>query len=152
MGKSLHLPPGRVTKVEFNYMQFKRKKRLETPPDITPMIDVVFLLLIFFMLSTTFIVTPGLKITLPKSSAEQIKKEKEEVRILLSEAGDIYINEEKVDIDSLKGIFVEAAGKSRESVAVISADEKAAHGRVVEVMDAAKESGIMRLAIETKPK
>ncbi len=133
-------------------MQFKRNKRIETSPDITPMIDVVFLLLIFFMLSTTFIVSPGITITLPKSSSETIKKEKEEIKLVISEKGDIYIGKEKVDINSLKVIFLNASKTSRESIAIITAVEKAAHGRVVEVMDMAKKSGITRLAIETKAK
>lgn len=133
-------------------MQFKRNKRIETSPDITPMIDVVFLLLIFFMLSTTFIVSPGITISLPKSSSETIKKEKEEIKLAISEDGDIYMEKEKVDTDRLKSIFINASKSSLESIVIISADEKAAHGKVVEVMDLAKKSGISRLAIETEAK
>jgi biopolymer transport protein ExbD len=133
-------------------MHFKRKKRISTPPDITPMIDVVFLLLIFFMLSTTFIIHPGITITLPKSSAEEIKKEKEEIEVTISENGMIYIKEKEVTDEELKSIFAEAASSSMESVVIINADEKAKHGRVVLVMDSAKESGITKLAVATNPK
>ena len=133
-------------------MQFKRQKRIESPPDITPMIDVVFLLLIFFMLSTTFIVHPGITIQLPKSSAEEIKKEKEEIEVNITKDGVIYVKDKEVKLEELKAIFSEAATRSRESVVIINADERTSHGTVVSVMDSAKETGITRLAIATEPK
>ncbi|MBE9536049.1 MAG: biopolymer transporter ExbD [Proteobacteria bacterium] len=133
-------------------MKFKRNKRDEAPPDITPMIDVVFLLLIFFMLSTTFIVQPGINISLPKSSAEEIKKQKEEVEISISREGDFYLGEDKVNLEALKEAFINAAEMSIESVVIINADEKASHGDVVAVMDIAKESGITKLVVATASK
>ncbi len=133
-------------------MQLRRKKRIESPPDITPMIDVVFLLLIFFMISTTFINTPGIKITLPEATSEEIKIEKTTIRLAISDKGDIYIDEEKVDVTDLGNIFTSAAKEAKESIVIISADENASHGTVVEVMDSAKHSGITRLAIETQAK
>ena len=132
-------------------MKFKRAKRTEDPPDITPMIDVVFLLLIFFMLSTTFIVKPGLNISLPKSSAEEIRKQKEEVEVSISSSGDYYLGKDKITLETLKETFINAAKTSMESVVVINADEKASHGSVVAVMDIAKEAGITKLAVATAP-
>ena len=133
-------------------MKFKRNKRVENPPDITPMIDVVFLLLIFFMLSTTFIVKPGINISLPKSSAEEIRKQKEEIEISISREGGFYLDGDKVDLETLKERFINAAKTSIESVVIINADEKASHGDVVAIMDIAKESGITKLAVATTPK
>lgn len=133
-------------------MQLRRKKRIESPPDITPMIDVVFLLLIFFMISTTFINTPGIKITLPEATADEIKTEKTKIRLAISEKGEIYIDDEKVGMEALGNIFTRAATKAKESIVIISADENASHGTVVKVMDSAKHSGITRLAIETQAK
>ena len=134
-------------------MQLRRKKRIESPPDITPMIDVVFLLLIFFMISTTFIKdTPGIKITLPEATSDEIKTEKTKIRLVISDTGDIYIDDEKVGMESLDNIFTSAAKEAKESIVIISADENALHGTVVEVMDSAKHSGITRLAIETQAK
>ena len=133
-------------------MKFKRKNRTETAPDITPMIDVVFLLLIFFMLSTTFIVKPGINISLPKSSAEEIKKQKEEIEISISREGAFYLDGDKVDLETLEERFINAAETSIESVVIINADEKASHGDVVVIMDLAKESGISKLAVATDPK
>jgi biopolymer transport protein ExbD/biopolymer transport protein TolR len=133
-------------------MQLRRKKRIESPPDITPMIDVVFLLLIFFMISTTFINTPGIKITLPEATSDEIKTEKTTIRLAISEKGEIYIDDEKVGMEALGNIFASAAKEAKESIVIISADENASHGTVVGVMDNAKNSGITRLAIETQAK
>ena len=133
-------------------MQLRRKKRIESPPDITPMIDVVFLLLIFFMISTTFINTPGIKIMLPEASSDEIKTEKTTIRLAISDKGEIYIDDEKVAIEALGNIFTNAAREAKESIVVISADKNALHGIVVTIMDSAKNSGITRLAIETKAK
>ncbi len=116
------------------------------------MIDVVFLLLIFFMLSTTFIVKPGINISLPKSSAEEIRKQKEEIEVSISREGGFYLDGDKVDLETLKERFVNAAKTSIESVVIINADEKASHGDVVAIMDMAKESGITKLAVATAPK
>lgn len=133
-------------------MQLRRKKRIESPPDITPMIDVVFLLLIFFMISTTFINTPGIKITLPEATSDEIKTEKTTIRLAISNKGDVYIDDEKVSMEALGNIFASAAKEAKESIVIISADENASHGTVVKVMDSAKHSGITRLAIETQAK
>ena len=133
-------------------MQFKRSNKTVSPPDITPMIDVVFLLLIFFMLSTTFISKPGIDVSLPKASAEQIKKSKEELTVTISNNGDIYIKEKKVRLEELNEIFINAAATSEDSIVIINADEHVTHGRVVEIMDRAKEAGISKLAVATEQK
>lgn len=133
-------------------LKFKRSHRIENPPDITPLIDVVFLLLVFFMLSTTFIVQPGIKVTLPKSSAEKIKKEKDEIEVTIAKDGTLHVEGKEITLDRLKALFEESAAAGKESTAIINADESVAHGRVVEVMDIAKEAGISKLAIATETK
>lgn len=133
-------------------MKFKRNNKIVGAPDITPMIDVVFLLLIFFMLSTTFIVQPGITINLPKSSAEEMKKEKEEIDISISREGDFYLEGKKVTLQALYELFTKAAATSKESIVIINADEMTSHGSVVSVMDSAKEAGITKLAVATESK
>lgn len=133
-------------------MQFKRTKKIESPPDVTPMIDVVFLLLIFFMLSTTFIIKPGIDVSLPKSSADDIKKYKEEITVTISDKGEIYIEKKKVALDDLDSIFISAAAASGEAMVIINADEDVTHGTVVKIMDRAKKAGIARLAVATERK
>ena len=72
-------------------MQFKAIKRETSGFDLTPLVDVVFLLLIFFMLSTTFIVAPGIKVKLPKSSSTEISREKKEVRVVMTTDDKIFV-------------------------------------------------------------
>src|SRR6056297_304265 len=83
-------------------MVFRGKKREDLRVELTPMIDVVFLLLIFFMISTTFIKTPGLSVKLPEASTSVAEKEPEEVRVYLSKEGDIYLKDEKISLTALR--------------------------------------------------
>ena len=134
-------------------MGFRRRIQESPKVDLTPMIDVVFLLLIFFMISTTFIERPGLSIDLPTSSAEQIKQSKKEVQVYLAENGDIYLQREKVALDDLLQ-HLESFGSAatKKMTFLLMADKSARHGKVVQLMDAAKMAGFGSLAIATDKK
>ncbi len=131
-------------------MGFRRRK--DDPPkvDLTPMIDVVFLLLIFFMISTTFIERPGLNIDLPVSNTQQVKQNKEEIQVYLAENGDIYLQREKTNLVDLHGRLLslgpDITGKM---TFLLMADKSARHGKVVQLMDIAKTAGFGQLAIAT---
>jgi biopolymer transport protein ExbD len=127
-------------------------KRDESRFDLTPLVDVVFLLLIFFMLSTTFIVAPGIKVKLPKSSSTEISREKKEVRVVMAKDDKIFVEQKLVSIDELGKYLKKAVRESPEGMVIIQADERVLHGKVVEVMDVAKTSGFNKLAIATRPK
>ena len=133
-------------------MRFKPIKREESRFDLTPLVDVVFLLLIFFMLSTTFIVAPGIKVKLPKSSSTDISREKKEVRVVMAKDNKIFVQQKLVSIEELGKYLKKAARESREGMVIIQADERVPHGKVVEVMDVAKTAGFYKLAIATRPK
>ncbi len=133
-------------------MQFRQSRRDDARIDITPLVDMVFLLLIFFMLSTTFIVTPGIKVNLPEASAEKVSHEKKEVRVVITEDNRIFLERRLVTIQELRQQLAAVAQKDPQILVIIQADAKALHGRVVEAMDAAKTSGLNRLAIATQPK
>ncbi len=130
-------------------MQFKEKTDSDAHLDITPIVDTVFNLLIFFALSLNFIVTPGIKVNLPESSTEEIVREKEEIVIVIKQGNEIYINNSSVSIEQLFLILSESAQRNRETLIIIQADQKVSHGRVVKVMDTAKRAGLTRLAIAT---
>lgn len=133
-------------------MQFKPMKREESRFDLTPLVDVVFLLLIFFMLSTTFIVAPGIKVKLPKSSSTEVSREKKEVRVVMSQDDKIYVEQKLVSLEELGKYLTKAARENPEGMVIIQADERVLHGKVVAVMDVAKISGFNKLAIATRPK
>ena len=78
-------------------MWTRRKHSENANLDMTPLVDIVFLLVVFFMLSTTFIVLPGIKIDLPEASSETVRLEKEEIVLSIEKGGEIYFNKERVD-------------------------------------------------------
>jgi biopolymer transport protein ExbD len=133
-------------------MQFRRPRRDDARIEITPLVDMVFLLLIFFMLSTTFIVTPGIKVNLPQSSAEKVSQEHNEVQVVITEDNKVFVEDTLVDMGRLEQRLAEVARRTPQTLVIIKADAKSLHGKVVEVMDIAKQSGLNRLAIATQPK
>lgn len=133
-------------------MIFRERKRMELHIDVINMVDVFLSLLIFFMLSTTFIVSPGIKVNLPRSSVDVISREEKDVRIWIPMDGSLFLNKDPVSEGVLKerldGIFKE----NSQALVIIQADEAVTHGRVVEVMDLVRNSGLSRVAIATQPK
>jgi len=116
--------------------------------DMTPLIDVVFQLIIFFLLSSSFVLQPGIKVELPTVELPSGDKPKG-ISISILKNGQLFLEDEKVRIGDIKAKLIEL--KKKESLLIIKADRKAAHGKVVEVMAIAKEIGFNDIAIATKP-
>jgi biopolymer transport protein ExbD len=133
-------------------MAWLRKRREEPKVDLTSMVDVVFLLLIFFMISTTFVENPGLTIKLPESGAKRSTTEPKEVKVYLSAAGEISLGSQPVTLAELQQRLREYGAKGAAMTFVLYADAQSRHGRVVELMDAARAAGFGKLAIATEPK
>jgi len=131
-------------------MAFARRKREEPRVDLTPMVDVVFLLLIFFMISTTFVETPGISVQLPESSSQREIKVPEEFKVQVSKEGEIFIGEERLSLEELRVRLAGYGAKAGEMNFALYADREARHGRVVQVMDLAREAGFGKLAIATE--
>ncbi|MCD6423698.1 MAG: biopolymer transporter ExbD [Elusimicrobia bacterium] len=127
-----------------------RRKSKSVFPDTTPLADIVFLLLIFFMLSSTFIVSPGIKLKLPKAVSSEIELGRT-VIIEMPLGGGIFVNNAKVDFNELPQILDLTLSKAKEKVVIIKADKKIQHGFVVKVMDMAKIAGAQRIIIATEP-
>lgn len=118
--------------------------------DMTPMVDVVFLLLIFFMISTTFVETPGISVNLPESTLNVAEKEPEEIKVFVDSKGSIVLEEKKVSLAQLTSHLAGFGEKAGQTTFVLMADKDVRHGVVVEVMDAAKQAGFNQLAIATE--
>ncbi|MCS7181436.1 MAG: biopolymer transporter ExbD [bacterium] len=118
--------------------------------NLTPLVDVVFQLIIFFMLSSSFIMQPGIKIKLPKAETTDVIKEKE-IFINITEEGTIYFKGKRVSLPQLEKVLKEEIKNKKDLILVVKADKDAKHGIVVNVMDKAKISGIERIAIATLP-
>lgn len=133
-------------------MAFGRRRGDDPRVDLTPMVDVVFLLLIFFMISTTFIETPGLTINLPKSSQQQTHQKVEEIRVYLAADGRLYLEQKKVSFAELMDALATYGERAAETTFLLMADKEVKHGQVVQLMDSAKAAGFTRLSIATEKK
>ena len=134
-------------------MNFTRKgsdEENEPALNLTSLIDVMFLLVIFFAVSTTFRVYPGLSVNLPRAHSERIAEDKKTLKAVLTVTGEIFLDNEQVSRSDLAEVLRKKQRFSRVSLFVLEADEQARHGQVVELMDAARQAGIPRLAIATR--
>ncbi len=131
-------------------MQFKRQNRESSEVNLTPLIDVVFLLLIFFMVSTTFTDKTELAIDLPEAQGNLQMKKPEAIEVVVSQAGDYAINGQNLlnnRIGTLKEAISKIAGGDKQRPLVITADAQSPHQAVVNVMDAAGQLGFTNLSI-----
>lgn len=130
-----------------------RPRRQEDPEiNLTPLIDVVFLLLIFFMVSTTFNRESELKIQLPEAGREAVEQPAEAVEVTVSADGRYYVNGRAVvdrHVETLRRAIEKAAGGRTDLPLVVRADARAEHQAVVRAMDAAGRAGFARLSIAT---
>ena len=131
-------------------MKFAVSRRDDASIDVTPMIDVVFQLVLFFMVSTTFATAPGFEVDLPHASSQTIVQEEGDVQIWMTLDGAVYVNDVAVDAVTLQRTLLERAESNPNTLVVIKADTGVAHGRVVGVMDRARAVGLTRLAIATE--
>ncbi len=134
-------------------MNFRKDKLEPVHLDITPLIDVVFLLLIFFMVSTTFEHNSEINITLPTSSKEVKEAKPDSVNISLDASGNVYINDKALvnaQLETIKQALSEAVLGIDEPPIIISADAEASHQSVIKVMDAARQLNLIRITFMTQ--
>jgi len=134
-------------------MEFRRQVRTEEGVNLTPLIDVVFLLLIFFMVSTTFTKETHLAVDLPEASAEAALVENAGIDIVINASGDYTINGQAVinkQVQTLTRALEKASGGNNKQPLVITADANASHQAVVRAMDVAGKLGFAQLRITTK--
>jgi biopolymer transport protein ExbD len=135
-------------------VNFRSKKRDDVSVDLTPLIDVVFLLLIFFMVSTTFTKETHLEIDLPESAAESSSSEAVElIEVVVTANGSYSINGKSLINNQLQTLkrAIEKESKGDNSLPmIVTADASVAHEYVVRAMDAAGQLGFTKLSITTK--
>lgn len=131
-------------------MRFGVARRPDPLIDVTPMIDVVFQLVLFFMVSTTFVSSPGIQVDLPRSSSQTVLSEERDINVWMTADGGVFVDESPVDTATLLKLFRGRAKSDPNTLVVMKADEGVAHGRVVAVMDMARGEGLTRLAIATE--
>lgn len=137
--------------------RIKRRSGGDLILEMTPLIDVVFLLLIFFMLATTFDERSAFKIDLPKSTAAKTKETLKEVQVLVDKDKNIYLSytennrsqQEKLELSNFVSAVSVKLNNSQSKDVMISADKTIDYGFIVEIMSLLKESGASAINIDT---
>lgn len=134
-------------------MKFRQRRSEDPEINLIPFIDVLLVILIFLMLSTTYSRFTELQVSLPVADAEQAKERPQEIIVAVSADGRYAVNSQAVDGRSpelLAAALTQAAAGQREVMVVVSADAAAAHQSVVNVMDAARRAGLAHLTFATQ--
>ncbi len=129
-------------------MKFSRRRMEEPEINLIPFIDVLLVVLIFLMLSTTYSRFTELQVNLPNANAEKLRERPGEVIVAVSSDGRYVVNRRPVDgrsVELLSAELATAAAGRPDTVIIISADALAAHQSVVNVLDAARRAGLQRL-------
>lgn len=134
-------------------MNFRPGNRDEPELNLIPFIDILLVILIFLMLTTTYSKFTELQVNLPVADAEQQRPNPKEVVVAVSSDGRYAINKEVLEgagVDTLTNALARAAQDSREVVVIISADAAASHQSVINVMDAARRAGLVQVTFATQ--
>jgi biopolymer transport protein ExbD len=123
--------------------------RMITEINVTPLVDVVLVMLIIFMVTTSYIVNPSIKVDLPKAAtgSDQVKTT---LGLTLTKEGGLFLNGEKTDDGGLQRYIAAELPRNPDLQAVIAADKVVAHGQVVHVIDLVKRAGVRKFAINVE--
>jgi biopolymer transport protein ExbD len=133
-------------------MRIQRRSIKKARIEIIPMIDTIFFLLVFFMISTLSMSQfKGMPVNLPKATAGQ-QAPAESAAITIDKDGRLFLNQQAIDQASLGDALRQELTKNAEMLVVINADDGVQHGQVVEVMDIARGANVAKMAIAVKPK
>lgn len=133
-------------------MKFRRRLELQSNLNLVPMVDVVFQLVLFFLVSTTFVLAPGIKLTLPASgTAESVVMEQMVVTVV--SGTEVYMNKERLgslaDLEARIAAMPEAEKKQVGAV-IIEADQDVSYGLMVQALDALRKSGFKNVGLRTR--
>ncbi len=129
-------------------MQFRRRLKTNATVDLVPMIDVVFQLVIFFMVSTTFILTPGINLALPESTtAEPVAAAK--IVITVASEEEVYLNKDKVELESLVPLLKEMRGGAEEGSVIVEGDQQVSYSLLIRVLDVLRSAGFSGANLRT---
>lgn len=118
--------------------------------DLTPMLDVVFIMLIFFIVTTSFVKEAGIQVSRP-SAASAEKKERANILVAISGTGEIWIDKRRVDVRSVRANIERLHAESPEGQVVIQADKGSNTGTLVKVMDQIRMAGVQDISLSATP-
>jgi biopolymer transport protein ExbD len=118
----------------------------EATIDMTPMLDVVFIMLIFFIVTASFVKEAGIDVNRPEA-ATAVKKDRANILVAISAKGDIWINKRKVDVRAVQANIERLYAENPQGTVVIQADRKSTTDVLIKVMDASRAAGIQDVSI-----
>ena len=118
----------------------------ESEINITPMLDVVFIMLIFFIVTASFVKESGIDITRPDAATAE-RKERGNILVAITESGQIWIDRRQVDVRAVRANIERLHAENPQGAVVIQADENSKNGLLVRVMDAARLAGVTNVSI-----
>ena len=124
-----------------------RERRAPVTLDLTPLIDCIFQLLVFFMLTASFIAQPAIGVNLPKASSKATTAQAKDLKVVVTRTGLIQLNSQTLTTKQLMSRLQQIYKKRPNARVLIQADRKSYHGTVVKVMDIAKTIGFRRLGV-----
>lgn len=135
-------------------MQFRSQQRRRLPVEInvTSLVDIIFNLLLFFMLTTSFSQSAGLEVKLPTASATDAQVRPRDLVVVLTADGHTLIEGKSLTPDQMRARMEKLQDGEKGATVIVQADKEVSHGRVVEVLDAAKSVGLKSVAIATQSK
>ena len=114
--------------------------------DMTPMLDVVFLMLIFFIVTASFVKEAGIDVNRPEA-ATAVKKDRANILIAISDKGEIWINKRRIDVRAVQANIERLHAENPQGTVVIQADKKATTETLIKVMDASRAAGVYDVSI-----
>ena len=130
-------------------MKFQTEKKLLKESNFVSMTDMVMLLMIFFLLSSSYIVQPGIKVRLPKSDTTETSSDRP-ITLSITRGGAYYLNDDRVSLTALPAMLQQKLSRNPEQLIVIKSDRDVTIQQVIQVMDIAKQVGGERFMIGTE--
>ena len=131
-------------------MKFQTQHKLLSIFSFSSLTDIVFLLLIFFLLTSSFVIQPGIRVQLPRAEAAE-RESQRHITITVTRNGELFLNDQQVTLETLGGRLQPLIGQNRDQVVIIRADQQVSLQMAVQVMDVAKGTGVSKLLIATQP-
>jgi len=128
-----------------------RREAEEAAIDLTPMLDVVFIMLIFFIVTTSFVKEAGISVQKPKASNAQ-SQAKATIFVAVKANGEIWLDKRPVDVERVGATIEKLLAESPSDTVIVQADKEAKHGVVVSVMDQIKLAGIDKIVVAAETK
>lgn len=133
-------------------MQFEGRRRSSNIPNLTPLIDIVFLLLVFFMLTSHFVRENAIDIDLPVADSGKVLKDDKQIEVVIDAQGGIRIHNQLIEPEALETTLRQALDGQSEKVVRVRGDRSAALGRAVTILDASRKAGALAVDIVAERK